>query len=260
LFAYYLHAQNVGVNSTGAAPNSSALLDIDAAPANDKGILIPRVALTSNTVTAPITNPEVSLLIYNTATAGSSIFAVTPGYYYWDGAAWIKFDTNPTPPGTVSAYMGTVAPNGWLLCDGSAISRTTYTVLFSIIGTASGNGNGTTTFNLPDMRGMFLRGVDGTAGNDPDKLTRTASNLGGNTGNAVGSKEIDAFQGHIHFCGVGPSGVPGPRLNGGSASGVAFFNNNYPTNNPQDNGINGTPRTGNETRPKNIYVNYIIKY
>lgn len=57
------------------------------------------------------------------------------------------------PPGSVVAYIASSAPGGWLLCDGSAISRTTYSILFGIIGTTYGVGNGTTTFNLPDMRG-----------------------------------------------------------------------------------------------------------
>lgn len=90
LFAVtFSHAQNVGINSTGAAPVSSAALDVDMA---NKGILIPRVALTTTTAFAPVTGTATtSLLIYNTATAGAGATAVTPGYYYWDGAKWVKF-------------------------------------------------------------------------------------------------------------------------------------------------------------------------
>ena len=54
--------------------------------------------------------------------------------------------------GIVKAYAGTTAPNGWLFCDGSAVNRTTYAALFAIIGTTYGSGNGTTTFNLPNVR------------------------------------------------------------------------------------------------------------
>ena len=90
LFALtFSHAQNVGINSTGAAPVSSAALDVDMA---NKGVLIPRVALTTTTAFAPVTGTATtSLLIYNTATAGAGATAVTPGYYYWDGAKWVKF-------------------------------------------------------------------------------------------------------------------------------------------------------------------------
>ena len=62
------------------------------------------------------------------------------------------------PVGTVIAFAGTTVPNGWLLCDGSAVDRTAYSRLFSAIGTAHGNGNGSSTFHIPDYRGQFLRG------------------------------------------------------------------------------------------------------
>lgn len=59
----------------------------------------------------------------------------------------------PALPGVVVEFGGTVAPGGWLLCDGSAVSRTTYSALFNAIGTTHGAGNGSSTFNLPDCRG-----------------------------------------------------------------------------------------------------------
>lgn len=63
------------------------------------------------------------------------------------------------PVGSITAYGGTAAPSGWLLCDGSAVSRTTYAGLFAALGTAHGAGNGTTTFNVPDLRGRAPIGV-----------------------------------------------------------------------------------------------------
>ncbi len=89
------------------------------------------------------------------------------------------------PPGTVVAFAGPVAniPNGWLYCDGSSISRATYPRLFSAIGTANGSASAT-TFNVPDYRGRFLRGVSDASGRDPDAAARTAMAGGGNTGNA----------------------------------------------------------------------------
>lgn len=68
------------------------------------------------------------------------------------------------PPGTVRAFAGTVPPNGWLICDGSPISRTTYSALFTAIGTLWGGGDGTLTFNLPDLRGRSLLGYVNSAG------------------------------------------------------------------------------------------------
>jgi microcystin-dependent protein len=62
------------------------------------------------------------------------------------------------PAGTIAPFAGSVVPTGWMLCNGAAISRTTYSELFSAVGTSHGQGNGSTTFNLPDYRGQFLRG------------------------------------------------------------------------------------------------------
>ena len=88
-----IRAQNIGINVNGVAPAASALLDIDASalPANaQRGLLVPRMALTATNVAAPVTAPATSLLIYNTATAGVAPNNVTPGYYYWNGAAWSR--------------------------------------------------------------------------------------------------------------------------------------------------------------------------
>lgn len=84
-------AQNVAINTTGAVANSSAMLDVDA---TNKGLLIPRVALGATNSNAPIgAGVATSLMVYNTATAGVFPNNVTPGYYYWDGAQWVRFQT-----------------------------------------------------------------------------------------------------------------------------------------------------------------------
>ncbi|MEW5849805.1 MAG: phage tail protein [Myxococcota bacterium] len=101
------------------------------------------------------------------------------------------------PVGTVVAFAGTVPPTGWLMCDGSALSRTQYAALFNAIGTAHGAPD-EGTFNLPDYRGRFLRGVDGDAGRDPDRATRQAMAPGGNAGDVVGSIQQDTTQRHQH--------------------------------------------------------------
>lgn len=88
LLSNTLSAQNVGINATGAAPDGSAMLDI---VATDKGVLVPRVALTATNAIAPVAAPLTSLLVYNTATAGVAPNNVTPGYYYWTGTAWSRF-------------------------------------------------------------------------------------------------------------------------------------------------------------------------
>lgn len=102
------------------------------------------------------------------------------------------------PAGTIIMFGGSSAnvPSGWLICDGSSYIKTAYPALSNAIGVSWGGTS--STFNVPDMRGRFVRGYDDGQGRDPDAATRTASNAGGNTGDAVGSLQPDAFQGHWH--------------------------------------------------------------
>src|SRR5881227_1132787 len=94
--------------------------------------------------------------------------------------------------GMVFAYAGNVVPQGFLLCDGSSLDSrdNRYKNLFAAIGTAHG-GDGNPVFNLPDYRGLFLRGVDQGRGTDPDanniEIRRAPAGTSGNAGNKVGS-------------------------------------------------------------------------
>jgi microcystin-dependent protein len=160
------------------------------------------------------------------------------------------------PPGSIMAYMGTNAPAGWLLCDGSAVSRGTYARLFTAIGVASGSGDGFSTFNLPDLRGTFLRGMDGTAGVDPDKASRVAAKPGGNSGNALGSLQTDQFKSHNHANGNFSRVL---QLTTGGAN-TASSGDATPGEPDLLNSASMVTVGGNETRPRNIYVNYIIKH
>ena len=118
--------QNVGINTTGNAPNSSALLDVNASPGNNKGILIPRIPLTATNSGNPISPlpgaGETGLMVYNTATAGVSPNDVVPGFYYWNGSAWA-----PLGGGSVGG--------GWT--DDGTVVRLTTSTDFVGIGTSS---------------------------------------------------------------------------------------------------------------------------
>lgn len=107
-------AQNVGINATGAAPAAPAMLDV---AATDRGVLIPRVALTAANNNAPVGAGVVqSLLVFNTATAGAGINAVTPGYYYWSGAPanrWVRF-ADDGDAWRITGNAGTVAATNFL--------------------------------------------------------------------------------------------------------------------------------------------------
>jgi microcystin-dependent protein len=91
------------------------------------------------------------------------------------------------PPGTFIDFGGNVVPEGFLACNGAAVSRTQYAALFAAIGTRWGQGDGSTTFHLPQQRGYYRRGWDNGAGVDPDRNTRFALFPGGATGDDVGS-------------------------------------------------------------------------
>ncbi|NEO83329.1 MAG: tail fiber protein [Spirulina sp. SIO3F2] len=168
------------------------------------------------------------------------------------------------PIGTILAYGGLVdgnakgelAKQGWLVCDGEAMSRDDYTELYAVIGGSFGDGDNVKTFNLPDLRGRFLRGVDHGTGHDPDASSRGASAERGNTGDKVGSAQDDEFKAHHHPLPqvvADTGGRYGQPVGSGSSLGLTWPGfNGTPTPNSQDVG-------GHETRPKNIYVNWIIK-
>lgn len=154
------------------------------------------------------------------------------------------------PPGMIIPFAGSAnnTPSGWLLCDGAAISRISYSNLFSVSGISWGTGDGVTTFNLPDLRGRFLRGQDLGSGNDPDANGRYAIN-GGNTGNNVGSYQSDQLVSHTH---VYSQPLPITDTDRGGASSIWSLDNQAASN---------TAATGgSETRPKNASINYLIKY
>lgn len=166
------------------------------------------------------------------------------------------------PTGIVLPFAGANAPDGFMLCDGRSLSRAAYAGLFSVIGTAHGAPDGN-TFNIPDYRGLFLRGVDGTAGIDPDKGARTAMKPGGATGNAIGSVQASQFGSHTH--GVNDPGHVHSVLNhltqAGSSnnSSGGYPGNTYFDTGSSVTGISLNSSGGSETRPRNAYVNYIIK-
>ncbi len=179
-----------------------------------------------------------------------------------DGStAWISLDyLSLEPPGKLAPFAMDSAPGGYLECDGSAVSRSTYEALFDAIGTAWGSGDGSTTFNLPDLRGLGIRGAGTNA-------TRTKADGSAYAGPAVGSYENDQFQGHWHelYANTGAIDLVGPT--GNSLSGSNIYRVNDPnvtlkSNAIQDattDGTNGTPRTGDETRGAAAGVLWCIK-
>jgi microcystin-dependent protein len=164
-----------------------------------------------------------------------------------------------TPSGAIMPFAMSSAPTGWLACDGSAVSRTTYSALFSAISTTWGVGDGSTTFNLPDLRGAFVRGA-GSHGSE------TMADSNAYAGPAVGSYEDDQMQqitGKVQttVSGLGQVGAFGTEANAG-ANGLASTSSslsNYLTFDSADSTAQGGARTGDETRPFAAGVYYCIK-
>jgi microcystin-dependent protein len=187
-------------------------------------------------------------------------------YFIFNGDTWqvestagpqgVRGPAGPdgNPVGTILAFAGNSLPNSYLVCDGSAISRNTFGSLYSVIGTTYGAGNGTTTFNIPDLRGEFVRGLDLGRGVD--------------TGRTLGSAQTDLLKAHGHiFDDIRWSEINGVYSYNDPQLGVVSMGpgagSNYGTD--FDNGVHftqhGTYNTGGtETRPRNIAMRYLIKY
>lgn len=168
------------------------------------------------------------------------------------------------PPGTIVAFGGEKTPPGWLACEGQALSSLAYSALFAAIGTRWGSGVPGTVkdFNLPDMRGVFLRGWNHGRGLDPDAAIRIG-------GDQVGSFQSDAFTTHNHtvsdpghthniyvdYSLVGSNGsFPEPEIVGSGAAGT------YYSGSAQCNITLSPAGASVESRPKNVSVMYLIKY
>lgn len=140
------------------------------------------------------------------------------------------------PSGAVAHFAMATPPTGWMEANGAAISRATYAALFTAIGTTFGAGDGSTTFNLPDLRGQFVRGFDNGRGVD--------------TGRTFGSAQADQIIAHTHTVG----GVNSYIVNGGTGLSANIGSGSFLNYGAMSNGGGGT-----ETRPKNIALLVCIK-
>lgn len=147
------------------------------------------------------------------------------------------------PAGAVAAFAMNTAPTGWLKANGAAVSRSTYATLFTAIGTTFGVGDGSTTFNLPDLRGEFIRGWDDSRGID--------------SGRSFGSAQTDAFQGHFHQSQTGNNSTAGGNYTIGS---TAFSTTNNLVKGAITDATYGTARIASETRPRSIALLACIKF
>jgi phage-related tail fiber protein len=144
------------------------------------------------------------------------------------------------PAGTVIPYGSTSAPYVYIKCNGAAISRTVYADLFAAIGTNFGGGDGSTTFNVPDLRGEFIRGWDDGRGVD--------------SGRSFASFQDHQFQDHNHNAYDHTGGWSYQS----HYSGPHTTTHQYDSTRQTSGAVNGN--RGSETRPRNIAMLYSIKY
>lgn len=167
----------------------------------------------------------------------------------------------PLPVGTLISYMGqastvaNLASLGWLVCDGSSVSNVTYPDLYTAIGTNYG-GNGSPQFNLPDLRGCFMRSVDPSGVEDPDYTTRTSPVYGDATvvGPLVGSRQWHQVQNHQHTWSknYGQISFHGSDIN------VPLCANSGHDGNQGTQTSTDSSGGGAETRPINVYAYFLI--
>jgi len=192
-------------NGVAAAPTFRSLVAADiptlnqnttGTSANVTGI----VALANGGTAANLTAVNGGV-VYSTASALAVSSAGTSGQLLQsNGAAAPSWVASPgVPTGSLFPYAGSSAPTGYLLCDGSAVSRTTYATLFGVLSTTYGAGNGSTTFNLPDLRGRMPLGAgtgvglnaSGTgAPSGTAQTARTAGQWGGEETHLLTSSEM----------------------------------------------------------------------
>ena len=197
------------------------------------------------------------------------------GFLQTDGSGNLSFQiVNGVPSGAVFCVAVASVPTGYLECNGAAVSRTTYAALFAFIGTTYGTGNGSSTFNLPDLRGEFIRGFDNGRGVD--------------SGRSVASSQGSQNDSHNHSVSLTTStaSLTGSitkisetyASGGGGATGVFTKGSNQTAsltpsrvdNSPagsfsmdasHNHSVSGNTANqgGNESRPRNIAMMYIIK-
>jgi microcystin-dependent protein len=183
-----------------------------------------------------IVNPAIGLVVYDT---NENIIYVYTG-------TWTRMGGDKIPVGTINAYAGTVAPEGWMFCDGSTFNGSTYPELQTVLG-------GTT---LPDLRGVFLRGLDNGRGVDTGRTIRSFQQDA--TARPNNSFTTNTTGAHSHTTAL-PRGDTNWSNGGGNSVWGWSANRNWNSSVAGNHSHTITGGGDSETRPINVAVNYIIK-
>jgi len=141
---WYQSNSQVAINEDNSNPDASAMLDVKS---TDKGVLLPRMTQAQRLA---ISNPANGLMVYQTDD--------NTGYYYFTSLSWVKIKTDEDPVGTIKSFAGSIAPYGYLLCDGTVYDKSTYIELYDLVcPTTSTFGCTSTTFSI-DLREKVIVG------------------------------------------------------------------------------------------------------
>lgn len=225
---------------TGTAPNQTLSLTIPRGntgatgssgpqgPQGATGPTGPANSLSIGTVTTGAAGSSAAAAITGTAPSQTLSLTIPTGATGPQGPA-----TEAAPVGSIIYFPASTAPSGWLICNGQAVSRATYADLFATIGTTFGAGNGSTTFNVPELRGEFIRGWDNGRGID--------------SGRTLGSAQSEAVGPHSHS--IPLTTISGRNTSSGGGEVIAYAGATLNTGNG----------SGTETRPRNVAMLPCIK-
>ena len=250
-----LSTLNAGATITGAvtvtgAATVSTTLGVTGVLTATGGVVGALTGAVTGNVTGNTAGVHTGAVVGNATTATTlatarniQVSGDVTGTASFDGSANINiataFAAQPVPAGSVFNFAASTAPTGYLECSGAAVSRSTYAALFAVTSTTFGVGDGSTTFNLPNLRGEFVRGWDNGRGVDASR--------------AFGSAQSDEFESHRHAW----TGTTFASGEGGDGYITVGSDVTPPTQSGAGSLMDLTGST--ETRPRNIAMLYCIK-
>lgn len=240
-------------NTTGTA-NAAAMVDVESTA---RGFLLPRIALTSATMQLNNTTPEEGMMLFNTNNITTNNLKGMGVYVYYAQSWRLLQEAKDLDPVGVYKYSSSNTVTGYLKCDGSAVSRTTYADLFSLIGVSFGSGDSSSTFNLPDLRGRIF----GCIGTGPSLTQRYLGNQAGNENNTLSEDQMPR---HRHMDSLGAYGRDGNDGSFGNTGASVTFPEAIAGSPNYNSAVAWTDYMGggahSEMQPTVFAGNFFIKY